>query len=304
MSAQGTQPVTSSPWAAYRGRGEVLRDRHPHAAQMLTLYLALLDAWEDAWRCARADPPAVDELAGWAAGRVLPQVVAATVRFGPGPLAEAVSDLRAGGAVEPLLTGWLAGVEPAPVERYLVRAVLRGPLEAVDAAAACARDPAPRGGRNCPCCGGQPQLSLRTNADETLVSGRRQLICARCGHSWDYSGSTCASCGETAGARRTVFAEYRGGPVVGRRGGHSPGAGGHAPGADGHAPGAGGAADPPLFPHLRIDSCGSCSRYLIDVDLGLDARAVPEVDELTALPLDLFATERGLTKITPNLMGF
>jgi hypothetical protein len=31
---------------------------------------------------------------------------------------------------------------------------------------------------------------------------------------------------------------------------------------------------------------------------------VPEVDELTALPLDLFASEQGLSKITPNLMGF
>ena len=33
-------------------------------------------------------------------------------------------------------------------------------------------------------------------------------------------------------------------------------------------------------------------------------RAVPEVDELVALPLDLYAGEHGLTKITPNLMGF
>jgi FdhE protein len=57
-------------------------------------------------------------------------------------------------------------------------------------------------------------------------------------------------------------------------------------------------------PHLRIEGCESCKRYLIDVDLGRDARATPEVDELAALPLDLFAAERGLTKVTPNLMGF
>jgi formate dehydrogenase maturation protein FdhE len=59
-----------------------------------------------------------------------------------------------------------------------------------------------------------------------------------------------------------------------------------------------------MFPHLRIEGCSTCNRYLIDVDLGHDARAVPEVDELAALPLDLYAAERGLTKITPNLMGF
>ncbi len=60
----------------------------------------------------------------------------------------------------------------------------------------------------------------------------------------------------------------------------------------------------PVFPHLRIVSCSTCSRYLIEVDRARDARAVPEVDELAALPLDLYAADQGLTKVTPNLMGF
>ena len=50
--------------------------------------------------------------------------------------------------------------------------------------------------------------------------------------------------------------------------------------------------------------CATCQRYLIDVDLERDPRAVPEVDELAALPLDLYAADQGLTKVTPNLMGF
>jgi FdhE protein len=291
MSAPGAQTVTGSPWAAHRPRAEALRERQPHAAEMLTLYLALLDAWEEAWRHARADPPDAPELAGWAAKRALPQVVAATSRAGPHPLAAAVNDLCANGAAERLLTGWLAGEELAPVERYLARAVLRGPLEAVDAAAVCAPDASPRGGRNCPACGGRPQFSYRTDADDRLVSGRRYLSCARCGTSWSFSGSTCASCGETSGAARTVFAEHRDGPVVGRRDTAVP--------ADD-----GGKSEPPRFPHLRVEACETCSRYLIDIDLGLDARAIPEVDELTALPLDLFAAERGFAKIAPNLMGF
>jgi FdhE protein len=190
--------------------------------------------------------------------------------------------------VEALLAGWLAGAEPAPVERYLARAVLRGPLEAVDADAACGRDPAPRGGRRCPRCGGAPQLSYHVDPDDSLVTGRRCLACARCGEGWAYSGGSCASCGETSGARRTVFTEHRDEPVVVR----------------GLASRDAAAAGPAVFPHLRIEACESCSRYLIDIDLGRDARAVPEVDELTALPLDLFAQERGLEKIAPNLMGF
>lgn len=281
MSMSGTRTVTS-PWATHRRRGEALRDHHPHTRQVLTLYLALLDAWEEAWRQALADRPEPGELAGWAAEQVAPRIVAVTVHSGPEPLAVAVSELA---AIEPLLAGWLAGAEQSPVERYLARAVLRGPLEAVDAAAACAADPSPRGGRHCPSCGGRPQLSYRANADDALVSGRRSLSCVRCGSGWPYSSNACAWCGEISAARRTVFAEHRDGPVVGRGVPES-------------------AGEAPLFPHLRIEACKACERYLIDVDLGLEPRAVPEVDELAAMPLDLFATERGLAKIAPNLMGF
>jgi formate dehydrogenase maturation protein FdhE len=70
------------------------------------------------------------------------------------------------------------------------------------------------------------------------------------------------------------------------------------------ANGDGDGEEPPVFPHLRIAGCSTCNRYLIEVDLGRDARAVPEVDELTALPLDLYAADEGLAKLTPNLMGF
>jgi hypothetical protein len=276
--------VTGTPWAAHRRRGVALRDRHRHAAQMLTLYLALLDAWEEAWRAARSDPPPARELARWSTEHVLPRVATVTERYGPAPLGAAVGELAANGAAEPVLAGWLAGADLEPVERYVARSVLRGPLEAVDAAAACEADPAPRGGRHCPSCGGLPQVSYRTAADDSLVSGRRLLSCERCGQHWGFAGSTCASCGETSGARRTVFAEHRDGSVVVRG----------LAGDDGAA----------RFPHLRVESCESCARYLIDVDLGRDAQAVPEVDELAALPLDLFAAERGLKKIAPNLMGF
>ena len=280
-------PDVASPWAASRRRAEALRERHPFAVEMLTLYLALLDVWEEAWQAARSEAPEdLEALAGWAAERVLPRVVEITVEAGPEPLAKILLaddlDLRAVG--EELLTAWLAGAALAPVERYLAQAVLRGPLEGVDAGAACARDPSPRGGRRCPRCGGPPQLSFRTDSGDRLVSGRRRLLCARCAESWSFSSSTCPSCGETAGSKRTVYSEHGERPNVGRP-----------DNADNAAA---------TFPHLRIEGCSRCERYLIDVDLGRDPRAVPEVDELAALPLDLYAAERGISKITPNLMGF
>jgi len=59
-----------------------------------------------------------------------------------------------------------------------------------------------------------------------------------------------------------------------------------------------------VFPHIRIEACDACRRYLLSIDLLADPAAVSLVDEMSALPLDLFAREKGFTKITPNLMGF
>ena len=289
----------ASPWVSHRQRAEVLRERHPFAAEILTVYVGLLDVWEDGWDLAREDRPEPRQLAGWAAERVLPRVVKATEATGPEPLATAAREVLEAGRLDEPLAAWLAGGELPPVERYLARATLWAPLVALgaDAGAACADDASPRGDRRCPSCGGPPQLSFRSEVEDPLVSGRRHLACARCGQTWSYSASTCPSCGETASSRRTVYAEQRAGPVVGRDSADRDSAdrGNDDHRADG---------DAPTFPHLRIDACASCERYLIDVDLGRDPRAVPEVDELAALPLDLYATEHGLSKITPNLMGF
>jgi FdhE protein len=59
-----------------------------------------------------------------------------------------------------------------------------------------------------------------------------------------------------------------------------------------------------VFPHMRIEACETCHRYVLNVDQQADPKAVPVVDELSAVPLDLYARDRGFTKITPNLMGF
>ncbi|HZM80004.1 MAG TPA: formate dehydrogenase accessory protein FdhE [Candidatus Limnocylindrales bacterium] len=216
-----------------RERAEFLRERYPFAAEVMTLYLALLEVW--------VSPP------------IDPQdIVKATEACGPAALGEAVRDLDPIG----VMRRWSTGLETSPVETYLARACLRGITPPV------------RLDGPCPQCGGQPQLSIQPLTDEPLVSGRRQLMCARCQHVWNHSGSSCPSCGETEGAKHTFYGESD------------------------------------ELPHLRVDACSTCQRYLIDVDLRRDPRAVPEVDELAALPLDLYAAEHGLTKITPNLMGF
>jgi FdhE protein len=290
VSADPTSLETvAGPWAARRRRAEQLCARYPFAAEVLKLYLALLPVQETAWGAVRESPPHPEDLRRWAAAWVLPGVVEATVAAGPAALREAVQSRRAR-ADDDSLAGWLAGVELDPVDRYLARASLAPVLEGLGerAGAACAHGHDGAAGVGCPCCGGRPQLSYLASSGESLVSGRRSLLCARCGSSWSCSRSTCPACGESDEGRLVVHAEAWDGPVSG----------------NGNGKGDGDGAGEPVFPQLRIAGCASCHRYLIEIDMQRDARAVPEVDELAAVPLDLYAADQGLTKVTPNLMGF
>ncbi|MGP3911617.1 hypothetical protein [Nonomuraea sp. 10N515B] len=281
-------------FARDRARATELRERYPHAAEVFGLYLALVETWESV-----GDRVPSDGAVEWAHVHVLPRVIEATAAHGPPLLAAAVRIAVGNGLLAPasgagppaalngplrtggdwgggLLDAWLAGEELAPVERYLARATMRVvPFSAPTGHEA---------GRRCPACGGAPQLSYRTADDDPLVSGRRMLHCARCAHEWSFSATTCPQCGETG--KRTVHAEAAPSgseePRVGRRT----------------------AAGDALFPHLRAESCEACRGYLIDVDLGRDPHAVPHVDELAAVPIDLHMADHGYTKITPNLMGF
>jgi FdhE protein len=279
--------AVESPFAARRLRAEALRARHPFADEVLTLYLALIPVHEDAWDAVSESAPDPTELSRWAAARVLPGVVDVTEAAGPAQLGEAARDRLAAGAAEDALAGWLAGVELDALDRYLARASLGPVLEALgdQAGAACAGS-SDEEGELCPCCGGPPQLSWLASSGESLVTGPRSLLCARCGTSWSCSRSVCPACGESEEEQLQVYAEHLEGPVSGNGNGKD----------DGDAP--------PVFPHLRVAACSTCSRYLIEVDMARDGRAVPEVDELAAVPLDLYAADEGLTKVTSNLMGF
>src|SRR5437660_1395377 len=105
-------------------------------------------------------------------------------------------------------------------------------------------------------------------SESPLVTAPRRLVCSRCSESWIYPRMICAGCGNP---------DTTGLPVY---------------------------SDAERFPGLRIDACEVCRTYLVTVDLPKNPAAEPVVDELAALPLDLFARERGFTKITPNLVGF
>src|SRR5207237_747865 len=184
----------TDPWTEHRRRATALGTAGPHAAEVLRLYLALLDVWSESAGPIRAAPPAAAELPAFAVRTLLPGVLGATLAAGPLALRESVLRRFEEADLAELVARWLAGAELPAVDRYLARAAAAPILELV------------------------PDLARAT-------------------------GST---------------------------------------GSDSR-------------------HCPAC---LVTIDLPKDPAAEPVVDELAALPLDLFARERGFTKITPNLVGF
>ncbi|HLW46391.1 MAG TPA: formate dehydrogenase accessory protein FdhE [bacterium] len=293
--------VRPAPWAVRRERAEALRERYPFAREPLALYRALVDTQEAAWAAARRDPLGAADLCEYGAARVLPGVIAATIAAGPRSLADILRAQFAGASAASgvqMIRRWLDGDDQPPVERYLARAS-GGPLlealgERAGEASGGGRTFEDGRGAHCPVCGGPPQLTVIAAPAESLVSGLRSLVCSRCAAAWPYPRLTCAACGEQATANLTVLAEegtderaLSGSTVRGLRG----------------RPETPGTRAGPRFPHMRIDACTTCSRYLVSIDLGRDPRAVPLVDELAAIPLDLHAVGSGFTKVVPNLMG-
>lgn len=115
----------------------------------------------------------------------------------------------------------------------------------------------------CPLCGGPPQVSVLR---EEGHGAARSMLCSRCETEWRYQRARCVACGEETSDRLVYL----------------------------HA------TD---WPHVRVAACRSCGRYIKEVDLTRDGLAVPVVDELATLPLDLVATEEGYRKVEPNLIG-
>jgi FdhE protein len=116
---------------------------------------------------------------------------------------------------------------------------------------------------HCPVCGTRPQVGVLRPEGD---GAKRSLICALCAHEWDYRRVVCPSCGEENPHKLAVYTAEE-------------------------------------FGHVRVEACDSCHSYIKTVDLSKNGLALPVVDELATIPLNLWATEHGYTKLQANLLG-
>jgi formate dehydrogenase accessory protein FdhE len=115
----------------------------------------------------------------------------------------------------------------------------------------------------CPLCGGKPIVGVLRSEGD---GAKKSLICMLCSHEWTFRRVYCPACGEE---REPQMAFY----------------------------------SAPEIAHVRVDVCDTCHTYLKSIDLTKTGLAVPVVDELATIPLDLWATEHGYHKLQINLLG-
>jgi FdhE protein len=113
----------------------------------------------------------------------------------------------------------------------------------------------------CPACGNQPQVSLLREFNN---GAKRSLVCAMCATEWETRRVLCVNCGEENKDKLPVFSAEE-------------------------------------FPQARIEACDNCKTYLKCLDLTKDGHAVPQVDDLATLALDLWAQEQGYERHQANI---
>jgi FdhE protein len=116
----------------------------------------------------------------------------------------------------------------------------------------------------CPACEGLPQLAVLRPEGE---GASRFLLCSFCLREWLFRRIVCPFCGEESKEKLPRYSAEQ-------------------------------------FQYVHVQGCDTCKHYLKAVDMSIDGRAVPLVDEVGTAVLDVWANEHGYAKIYPNLIGF
>ena len=187
---------------------------------------------------------------------------------GPGPLAAQSRQLRMQGETQwarVLTEFWKLGLLESPSLEPLQEFLARAFLQpyAEFAVGAMLPPAVPMVVCRCPRCNSLPLLGILRPEGD---GGKRFLQCSFCSQEWEFRRILCAHCGEEQEQQLPVYAAEQ-------------------------------------FPHIRVECCETCKHFLRTIDLTKDGNAVPIVDDLAAIPLSLWAGEKGYTRIQGNLLG-
>lgn len=115
----------------------------------------------------------------------------------------------------------------------------------------------------CPFCGSKPQVAVLRPEGD---GAKRFLLCSLCATEWLFRRVICPNCAEENKEKLPVFSAKE-------------------------------------FDYVRVDACDTCRTYIKSIDLTKNGKAVPMVDELATVSLNLWAQENNYQKVQPNLFG-
>lgn len=115
----------------------------------------------------------------------------------------------------------------------------------------------------CPFCSRKPAVGVLRPEGD---GAKRSLICSMCATEWSFGRILCPACGEENVEKLAIYTADQ-------------------------------------FGHVRVEACDTCGCYIKTVDLTKNGRAVPVVDELATIPLNLWAREHRYVKLQANMLG-
>ena len=273
-----------NPWSVRRARAVHLLEQAPHAEEILAFYVALAEAqkiladgvpvsdWSELIRSPDGEFPRLRVEALPLEELALPfrDFLSGVAAFGTETIKSGARDLLSQDddrRLEPLRAAFGAwGKAEETEEEDEFHFFARAFLEPVVTSIARTDSSQPTDWTQnfCFVCSGPPQVAVLRDLPDAL--GRRSLMCSMCATEWRFQRLTCPHCGETEADKLPVHTAES-------------------------------------VAHVRIDACTTCMRYIKAVDLRKDGTAVPLVDELAAVELDIWAREQGLTKLRANVLG-
>jgi len=268
-------------WDARIARAHALIPASPAAAEALTFYAALASFQKkQAASAARgsiacgASSRLQDRLDLDAVLDVIPKFLSWLPLVAPARLAESAIELQKleRPSWDEFLRTYLASVNPSDMndtQTFVLESVLQPfaeMLAVIHTEDSEGTSQAASAGHQttgiCPFCSALPVTGVLRESGQ---GARRSLLCGLCLTERAYLRVVCPSCGEEQFDELPVYTADR-------------------------------------FAHVRIEACDRCRRYLKTIDLTSDGLAVPLVDDLASVSLDLWARERGYVRLAPNLL--
>ena len=258
-------------------RAHDLAEAYPSASEILNFYAQLAYHQQHVFDCLRetsnADvilssnerwPLVIDVLL-----LHFPGFARSVAGIAPYPMSARASELALAGSAEQvqLLTSfWIDRLPEREFASVTDRCIAMSFLQPYAELLASLRERAPVASFPgiCPVCGSEPVCGVLRDRGH---GAGRSLVCSLCMTEWSFLRVACPACGENRFESLPVFTSDN-------------------------------------LPQVRVDACDTCLHYLKTVDMTTDGLAVPAVDELAGVTLDLWATARGYRRLTLNLVGF